>query len=286
MQKYFSNKKLIVLMIAFLTSCALIAGSIAVRNNRNTPPLIQQIGNDFVGIGARVVTGPTNFIKARLADFSDLSNAYTENQRLKAQIDDLAETKVQVQTLETENKALKKQLKLNGTLTDYAQISAAVLLRAPSDWRNILVINRGSTAGIKKDMPVMSGSGLIGRIIEVNKTNSKVELLSTSNNAANRFAANVITKSGSTATGVITGYDAKSGQLILGQLNTEKTIKKGDQVATSGLGGATPKGLLIGTVAAVKKDDFGLANNVYIKPAGDLDDVSVVTVISRSLDGE
>ncbi|KRM72493.1 rod shape-determining protein MreC [Lacticaseibacillus brantae] len=286
MQKYFSNKKLIVLMIAFLTSCALIAGSIAVRNNRNTPPLVQQIGNDFVGIGARVVTGPTNFIKARLADFSDLSNAYSENQRLKAQIDNLAETKVQVQTLETENKALKKQLKLNGTLTDYAQISAAVLLRSPSDWRNILVINRGSTAGIKKDMPVMSGAGLIGRIVEVNKTNSKVELLSTSNNAANRFAANVITKDNSTANGVITGYDAKSGQLILGQLNTEKTIKKGDKVATSGLGGATPKGLLIGTVTAVKKDDFGLANNVYIKPAGDLDDVSVVTVISRSLDGE
>jgi len=283
MQKYFSNKKLIVLMVALLASCALIAGSIAVRNNRNAPPLVQQIGNDVVGLGARVISAPANFVKNGLDDFHELGNTYEENRRLKAQIDDLAETKVQVQTLENENKALKKQLKLNGTLTDYEQISASVLLRSPSDWRNILIINRGSSSGIKKDMPVMAGSGLIGRITEVNKTNSKVELLSTSNNAANRFAANVLTKTGTALNGVITGYDAKSGQLILGQLTTDKDIKKGDTVATSGLGGMTPKGLLIGTVSSVKKDDFGLANTVYIKPAGSLDDVSVVTVISRTL---
>ncbi len=91
-------------MVALLASLGLIAGSIAVRNNRNTPPVIQEIGNDVIGIGARVVSGPANFVKGGLDGLNDMMNAYTENQKLKSQIDSLAETKVQVQTLKQENK--------------------------------------------------------------------------------------------------------------------------------------------------------------------------------------
>ncbi|MCG4281403.1 rod shape-determining protein MreC [Lacticaseibacillus saniviri] len=285
MQNFFSNKKLIVLMVALLASLGLIAGSIAVRNNRNTPPVIQEIGNDVIGIGARVVSGPANFVKGGLDGLNDMMNAYTENQKLKSQIDSLAETKVQVQTLKQENKKLKQQLKLNATLTDYQQITAAVMLRSPNDWRNIVVINRGSGAGIKKSMPVMAGSGVIGRVIEVNRTNAKVEMVSTDNKAANRFAATVLTKDGTSVNGIVSGYDEKSGQLILSQLNTDKAIKAGDKVMTSGLGGSTPKGLLLGTVASIKKDDFGLANTVYLKPAADLDNLDVVTVIAPTIGG-
>ncbi len=54
---------------------------------------------------------------------------------------------------------------------------------------------------------------------------------------------------------------------------------------TSGLGGLTPKGLLIGKVASVKTDNYGLADKVYIKPAGNLDDMDVVTVIKRTIGG-
>ncbi len=159
------------------------------------------------------------------------------------------------------------------------------MLRSPNDWRNIVVINRGSGAGIKKSMPVMAGSGVIGRVIEVNRTNAKVEMVSTDNKAANRFAATVLTKDGTSVNGIVSGYDEKSGQLILSQLNTDKAIKAGDKVMTSGLGGSTPKGLLLGTVASIKKDDFGLANTVYLKPAADLDNLDVVTVIAPTIGG-
>mgnify|MGYP004706019445 FL=1 len=283
MNKFFSNKKLIVVMVAILLSLGMISYSVAVRDKKSTPPVIQQVGNDVVGIGARIVSAPAQWVKGGLDDISDLMNAYSENKSLKAQIEDLAQTKVQNQTLRTENKALKKQLKLDGTLTDYDQINASVMLRSPSDWRNMVTINKGSGAGVKKNMPVMSGSGVVGRVVEVNKTNAKVEMLSTDNKAADHFAAQITTASGDTINGVITGYQAKTGYLILGQLNTDKNIKKGQQVVTSGLGGATPKGLLLGTVETIKKDDYGLANTVYLKPAANLDDLSVVTVIARTI---
>ncbi|MFD1483705.1 rod shape-determining protein MreC [Lacticaseibacillus baoqingensis] len=283
MNKFFSNKKLIVVMIALLLSLGLVSYSVAVRDNRNTPPAIQQIGNDVVGIGARIVTAPAQWLKGSLDDLDDLINTYSENKQLKAQIEDLAQSKVQAQTLKRENQALKKQLKLDGTLTDYSQINASVMLRSPDDWRNIVVINKGSGAGVSKNMPVMSGSGVVGRIVEVNKTNAKVEMLSTDNKAADHFAAQITTANGDTINGVITGYSQKRGELILGQLNTDKNIKKGQKVVTSGLGGATPKGLLLGTVESVNKDDYGLANTVYLKPAANLDDLSVVTVIARTI---
>lgn len=283
MNKFFSNKKLIVVMVALLLSLGLVSYSVAVRDKRNTPPVIQQLGNDVVGIAARIVTAPAQWAKGGLDDIDDLIDAYSENKSLKAQIEDLAQTKVQAQTLKRENEALKKQLKLDATLTDYTQINASVMLRSPSDWRNIVVINKGSGAGVKKNMPVMAGSGVVGRIIEVDKTTAKVEMLSTDNKAADHFAAQLTTASGETINGVITGYQQKTGYLILGQLNTDKNIKKGQKVVTSGLGGATPKGLLLGTVETIKKDDYGLANTVYLKPAANLDDLSVVTVIARTV---
>ncbi|WP_225047133.1 rod shape-determining protein MreC [Lacticaseibacillus kribbianus] len=286
MQKFFSNKKMIVLMIALLTSLGLIFTSITVRNNRAAPPLVQQIGNDVVGIAGRVVSGPANLFKGGLDDINQLLDTFQENKRLKAQIDDLAQTKVRNQTLTQENKALKAQLHLNATLSDYTQISATVMLRSPNDWRNVLVINKGSGAGVVKNMPVMSGSGLLGRVVEVAKTNAKVELLSTDNKAADRFAAQIITGSGKIINGVITGYSEKSNELIMGQIDTKESLKKGQRVMTSGLGGSTPKGLLIGTVASVKQDDFGLANTVYLKPAANLADASVVTVIDRTIGGD
>ena len=58
-------------------------------------------------------------------------------------------------------------------------------------------------------------------------------------------------------------------------------IKKGDKVVTSGLGGNTPKGLYVGTVASVKQDDYGLASEVEITPAADLSDLTVVTVAEQ-----
>ncbi len=283
MQKFFSNKRLIVLLIALLLSVGFISASVAVRDNKSTPTIMQQVGNDTVGIAGWIISGPANAINGGLDDIANLMNTYSENERLKAKLDDLAQTKVRNQTLSRENKQLKKQLKLSATLTDYDTVTAAVESRSPSNWLDILIINKGSVAGVKKNMPVMSGSGVIGRIVEVNKTNAKVELISTDNDASNRFAAQV-TVSGKTVNGIITGYDTATGRLKMGQLTTDKTIKKGTRVYTSGLGGRTPKGLLIGTVDTVKKDDYGLANTVYITPTGSLNDVSVVTVVDRTVE--
>lgn len=278
MQKFFSNRRLVITVVILVVCFGLMGGSIAMRNRRSTPPLIQQFGNDIAGFADGIVAYPVNAVQGVADSVSGLMNAYTENRELKQKVSELAQVKVRDQTLAKENKQLKAELKLKNSLTDYSTVSAAVMSRTPSSWQQQLVINRGQTSGIKKNMPVLSGGGLIGRVAEVNKTNSKVELLSDTSESSNRFSIVINGTDGKSVNGIITGYNARTNELIMGQVTSTAKIKKGAKVVTNGMGGITPKGLYVGKVSRIGKDDYGLAKKVYIKPATNFNEINIVTV--------
>lgn len=278
MQKFFSNRRLVITVVILVVCFGLMGGSIAMRNRRSTPPLIQQFGNDIAGFADGIVAYPVNAVQGVADSVSGLMNAYTENRELKQKVSELAQVKVRDQTLAKENKQLKAELKLKNSLTDYSTVSAAVMSRTPSSWQQQLVINKGQTSGIKKNMPVLSGGGLIGRVAEVNKTNSKVELLSDTSESSNRFSIVINGTDGKSVNGIITGYNARTNELIMGQVTSTAKIKKGAKVVTNGMGGITPKGLYVGKVSRIGKDDYGLAKKVYIKPAMNFNEINIVTV--------
>ncbi|MFR0596501.1 rod shape-determining protein MreC [Limosilactobacillus mucosae] len=278
MQKFFSNRRLVITVVILVACFGLMGGSVAMRNRRSTPPLIQQFGNDIVGFADDIVAYPVNAVQSGVSSVSELMNAYTENRELKQKVSELAQVKVRDQTLAKENKELKAELKLKSSLTDYSTVSAAVMSRTPSSWQQQLVINKGQTSGIKKNMPVLSGGGLIGRVSEVNKTNSKVELLSDTSESSNRFSIVINGSDGKNVNGIITGYNARANELIMGQVTSTAKIKKGAKVMTNGMGGITPKGLYVGKVSRIGKDDYGLAKKVYIKPATNFNEINIVTV--------
>lgn len=278
MRKFFSNRRLVILVVILVVCFGLMAGSVAMRNRRNTPPLIQQFGNDIIGIAGGVVAYPANAVQSGLANVNDLMNTYAENRQLKQKVSELAQVKVRDQTLARENQQLKEELKIKHSLIDYNTVAAAVMSRDPSSWQAQLVINKGQASGIKKNMPVLSGGGLIGRVAEVNKTNSKVELLSDTSQSSNRFAITIAGKNGQSVNGIITGYNPATNQLIMGQVTSKAKIARGTKVMTSGMGGITPKGLYVGKVAGVGKDDYGLAQKVYITPAANFNEINIVTV--------
>lgn len=278
MQKFFSNRRLVITVVILVVCFGLMGGSIAMRNRRSTPPLIQRFGNDIAGFADGIVAYPVNAVQGVADSVSGLMNAYTENRELKQKVSELAQVKVRDQTLAKENKQLKAELKLKNSLTDYSTVSAAVMSRTPSSWQQQLVINKGQTSGIKKNMPVLSGGGLIGRVAEVNKTNSKVELLSDTSESSNRFSIVINGTDGKSVNGIITGYNARTNELIMGQVTSTAKIKKGAKVVTNGMGGITPKGLYVGKVSRIGKDDYGLAKKVYIKPATNFNEINIVTV--------
>lgn len=281
MKKFLQNKKLLSACIAVILAFTVIGGSVSLRNRRDTPLIIQSFGNDVVAVGSRIIDFPLSFVSGSLNNVHDLLNTQDENNYLKSKVTDLEQTKARNSSLEAENKQLKSALKLKNTLTDYNIIQASVISRSPDSWTDLLVINKGSTSGLRKNMAVMSGGGIIGRLIEVNAATAKVELITTSDKSANRFAVEAQAVNGKKVHGIITVIGNKT--LAFTQAVDSKKLKRGAKIYTSGLGGNSPKGLLVGTISTTTHDTFGLSDLIKINPAGELNDPSVVSVIKRKV---
>lgn len=281
MKKFLQNKKLLSAFIIVIVIIAVLGGSVSLRNKRNSPLFIQSFGNDIVAVGSRIVDVPLGLISGGLNNVNSLLNTQQENDYLKSKVTDLGQTKARNQALAAENKQLKAALKLKDTLTGYSLINASVISRSPDTWSDLLVINKGSSSGIAKNQAVMCGGGVIGRVIEVSVASSKIELITTTDKSANRFAVQATATNGKTVHGIITVNT--NGGLAFTQVVDSNKLKKGTKVYTSGMGGNSPKGLLIGTVEATTRDSFGLSNMINIKPAGEINDPSVVSVIVRKV---
>lgn len=281
MKKFLQNKKLLSTFIVIIVIFAVLGGSVSLRNKRNAPLLVQSLGNDIVALGSRIIDVPVGFISGGLNNAHEILNAQDENNHLKRQITNLGQTKVRNASLEKENRQLKAALNLKDTLSGYILINASVISRAPDTWSDLLTINKGSSSGIKKNMAVMCGGGVIGRIVEANAASSKVELITTTDESANRFSVQADVANGKTVHGIITV--TANNQLAFTQVVDGRKLKAGTRVYTSGMGGNSPKGLLIGTVTKTTRDSFGLSDQIRIKPAGDISDPSVVTVIERQV---
>ncbi|CCI80893.1 rod shape-determining protein MreC [Lactobacillus hominis] len=282
MKKFFRNKKVLTIFVVIIAILSILSITVRMRNRRNTPLFIQKMGNDTVTIMTQMVNWPLNLVTGGVSNVQDLLNTQQENDHLKKQVDDLGQTKARNNTLESENSQLKAALKLKSTLSDYDIINGSVISRAPDTWSDILVIDQGSRAGVQKNMAVMCGGGLIGRIIEVSATSSKVELITSTDKSANRFSVQAKSSNGKMVHGIISVNG--DSQLTFTQVVDGRRLKKGTRVYTSGMGGRSPKGLLVGTVQKTTRDSFGLSDVIQINPAGNLNDPSIVSVIRRKVE--
>ncbi|KAA8439045.1 rod shape-determining protein MreC [Weissella paramesenteroides] len=278
MKNIFTSRRLVIGVIVVIVAIGAITLGARAHNSEKEPSLPVRVISDVSGWTSNIVNAPIRAIKGGFDSIDELMNTYQENDRLTKKVDDLAQTKVQLQVLQQENRALKDQLKISDTLTDYKVVNAVVTSRSPSNWQTQLIIDKGTNAGLKKGLSVMGSGGLIGRITQVNTTNAKVELLSDNSQVSDRFAIRVQNSAGETVDGIITSFNQSKNLIVMGQITSSVSVKKGDLVTTSGLGGVTPSGLYVGKVEKVGSDNYGLSKKIYIKPATDFNNIPVVSV--------
>lgn len=283
MPQFFSNKRLILLLVGVIFLVALISFSLRDRQNASLP---EQIIKDTVGFGQSIVAKPASYLTGFVNNVDELLNTYDENKRLKSRLEEFGTLQAKVNELKVENDKLKDLVGKKDDLRSFNPIQANVIARNPDQWEEKLILNAGSMDGVKVNMAVLTSKGLIGKIVQTTPYTSQVELLST-NNSNYRVSAVVANKK-SEAFGLVEGFDSKRGQLILKRIDSSLPVKKGDKVTTSGLGGIFPKGVLIGEITKVSTDDYGLTKLAYIKPAADfsmLDHVIIAKRQSISIDG-
>ncbi|MER2064015.1 MAG: rod shape-determining protein MreC [Alkalibacterium sp.] len=277
MNQFFTNKKLIVLLISVILFVSLISFSM---RNTETIPFVQQASNDITAVLGRVYSKPANAIISVFDSIDDLQDTYEENQRLKVEIDRIYERQAELNTLKDENSRLEEELELKQSLTDFRTISGTVISRNPDNWVDQIIVDRGSQDGVEVGMPVMSGNGLIGRISETNPTSAKVVLLTNIEHTSNQVSSEIVMED-ETVYGIISDFNENTNQLLMSQITSTVEISEGDLVSTSGLGGSIPRGLVIGEVEEVSMDSHGLAQQVYVKPSADFNNIRFVTIIHR-----
>ncbi len=276
MPPFFSNKRLIVLLVSIIILVALIGYSMSDRDRLTWP---EQFMRDAVGWVQTLMTQPAHFVAGFFENASEIRFLYEENKLLKARLDEFAQLSVERNILKDENDTFKKMLEIEESLSDYRMRSALVIHRTPDRWSEFIGINKGAEHGIERNMAVITSDGLIGKVQSVGQFSSTVQLL-TDHDRTNRVSAMV---HGDTPVfGFIEGYDPESGMLLLKKVAMDAQIETDQLVLTSGLGGIFPRGLVIGTIRHIEPDEYGLTRNALVEPASDFYTLDYVIVIERT----
>ena len=128
--------------------------------------------------------------------------------------------------------------------TEIKNVPARVIARDPSVWFNTITINRGSSSGIAINMPVVTGGGIVGRVITVSPWASQVMLI-TDEKAGAGAVVGQLGQSG--ALGSVRGRADLGVALIeMRYVSGLEKVEVGDYVMTTGQDGIYPPGLNVG----------------------------------------
>jgi rod shape-determining protein MreC len=144
-------------------------------------------------------------------------------------------------------------------------------------WFNTITINRGSTSGIAVNMPVVTGGGIVGRVITVSPFAAQVMLI-TDEKAGAGAVVGQLGQSG--ALGSVRGRaDLGVGIVEMRYVSGLEKVEVNDTVMTTGQDGIYPAGLHVGRVVEVKNGTATQAHQILIQPGAQLDHLEEVAVL-------
>jgi rod shape-determining protein MreC len=197
-----------------------------------------------------------------------------ENRDLKFEIERLRLDQVRL----SEDAAQARRLQaLLGFKEQYIAktVAAQVIGSSGSEQSRSIYIDKGTSAGVEKDMAVITADGLVGRVLRAYGSSAQVLLM----NDQSSGVGVILDKS--RLQGVIKGTAA--GEVILEKVMTDEQVSPGDLIVTSGGDQIFPKGITVGTVMKVSPG-ADLFLNIRVKPSASLSRLEEVLVITRKED--
>jgi rod shape-determining protein MreC len=191
-----------------------------------------------------------------------------ENQKLLAEISSLQEVK-------RENQALKEIIS-NNQLKELKLVLTDVI--SLDNYQDFILIDKGEDNGISENMPVINSQKvLFGKVFKVYKNFSKVMLISNKDSVLDVK----IQSDNSTQTPIYGAIKGKGNLAVyLDLIPAESEIKEGDILVTSALEGTFPKGLLVGKITEVRKEDLKPFQTAKVEPFFDIKKTDKLFVIT------
>jgi rod shape-determining protein MreC len=195
-----------------------------------------------------------------------------ENIKLKAELSKMLKEQQEYREALLENKRLRELLALKETERRYVT-TARVIGKNTEQWSNTVVIDKGLSDGVMKDMIAVTDKGLAGKISGVSQSYSYLLLMVDIN-----FSAAVRGQENRTE-GVLSGTGFRKCQLKY--VPYEEKVKKGDVIITSGLDELFPQGIPVGYVSNVSDKLAGFFQEIEVQPFVDRSRIEEVVIIKR-----
>jgi rod shape-determining protein MreC len=268
-----SRRVRLLLIVLIVASHAII--TIDYRSKGNGP--FERIGHVALSILSPIQHGLVTIFRPIgnfFAGFTEVPSLRARVSTLQRQNAELRAGQNTITDIERENESLRRLLGLRDRY-NLNTLPAQVIGVSPSNFERTVFIDRGSRAGVRKDMPVIAGDGLIGRVIRVGPSTSEILLLIDRTSAvASRLAP-------SGETGLLEGDGSDVPRLEM--FNPDATVAVGDRVVTSGYDkGLYPPGIPIGTVVSAPPAHSNLSRVVEIQPYVDFSTLDYVLLVIGS----
>jgi len=223
------------------------------------------------GFFERIITGTFRSIESAANHYVFLARTQRENERLKEENSRLMLENAVMNELLIENERLRDALKFK-QLNPPTSVMAQVIGKEISPISATITINKGLDHGIKKDMAVITPSGIVGRVQSILAGTSKVTLLT---DPASTLAVRV---QRNREEGLLEG---KLVNCALKYVSYYVDIQRGDLLVSSGLDGIYPKGLAVATVVKVTKREASAFQTVVAEPVVRFSRIEEVLVLTK-----
>lgn len=202
---------------------------------------------------------------------------YRENRRLEERVRHL-ETLLQERShLAREAERLREVLGLREILP-LETLVATVISRDGVPWFRSLTIDRGTSSGVTLNAPVMSPTGVVGRVIAVGPHAARVQVLLDRDSGAGVLIER--TRVSGVVSGQVVQPEAGVEELVLKYVPEPADVVTGDVVVTSGVDGIYPKGLVVGRVSSVE-EGAALFQDIRVQPSARFNHLEEVLVVLR-----
>lgn len=205
--------------------------------------LVERLRSNFsdgVAPLLELLSEPVRLARAGADHVVDFADLIEENERLKEENARLLQWRVFAKKLETENQELKTLLRFDPG-PEARFVSARAIADVGGAFARSLLINVGSEKGIRSGLPIMTGDGLVGRVVHVGGRTARVLLLTDIN------ARTPVVIGDAAVRAILVGDNSENPKLRF--IDGEGPLAAGELIVTSGHGGVYPPGLPIGLVA-------------------------------------
>lgn len=213
-------------------------------------------------------------ISAYITEFDALK---AENERLRSQLASMEDTIRAAELTLEENAFLREFLSLKESHNDYRFLKCEIVASdASAGYRRTLTLNAGTVEGAAVGYPVITPSGVVGRITEVGGNWAKAAPITELSSAIGAY----VERSGDSGVAEGSYLYRDAGQLLFNYLEEDADIIIGDRIRTSGVNSYYPRGLLIGEITEILTDPATGARSAVITPTSPLSDLRDVMVLT------